>query len=197
MTRTQYDRALDFEEFGSKYKGNQKYNVYYDDEINTLRWTEMRQKVQYDRYWYNYDINEENYFYGGEDETTEADLDQERGSFIEVLRSAFISLFLLQTLGSRVALTFSGLTALFDKKLDSGYKIGYLIAWVFGGRGGILLTLCLSFASWVCGKSSSSVVALVVVAMWVGSHLARYAPLPQGAILTLLYMSIKLQVDLK
>ncbi|KAA8516266.1 hypothetical protein F0562_016559 [Nyssa sinensis] len=31
----------------------------------------------------------------------------------------------------------------------------------------------------VCGKTSSSAVSLVVVAMWVGSILARYAPLPQ------------------
>ncbi|XP_027350934.1 uncharacterized protein LOC113861988 isoform X2 [Abrus precatorius] len=84
----------------------------------------------------------------------------------------------------------------FFEKLDTGYKIGYVIAWILGGRGGILLTLCLSFASWVCGKTSSSVVALVMVAMWIGSYLARYAPLPQGALLALLYMSIKLQSDL-
>ncbi|QCD97338.1 molecular chaperone DnaJ [Vigna unguiculata] len=55
-----------------------------------------------------------------------------------------------QTFGSRLSLTFSGLTALLDQKLDTGYKIG-----------------------WVCGKTSSSVVALIVVAMWVGSYLAR------------------------
>ena len=88
------------------------------------------------------------------------------------------------------SLTFSGLMALF------GYKIGYVIVLILGRIGGILLTLCLSSASWVCGKTSSSVVVSVVVTMWVGSNLARYAPLPQGALLAPLYMSIKLQVDL-
>ncbi|XP_039046042.1 uncharacterized protein LOC120186029 [Hibiscus syriacus] len=56
--------------------------------------------------------------------------------------------------GSRFSLTFRSLMALLDKKLDAGYKIGYVIAWVSGGRGGVLLTLCPSFACWVCGKSS-------------------------------------------
>ncbi|EFH69253.1 predicted protein, partial [Arabidopsis lyrata subsp. lyrata] len=58
-----------------------------------------------------------------------------------------------------------------------------------------IITSPAKFASWLCGKASSSVVVLMVVAMWVGSNLARHAPLPQGALLTLLYMSIKLQVD--
>ena len=112
----------------------------------------------------NYNVNEDYYTSETDEEEDEVvDLDEERGSFVEVLRSAFMSLFLLQTLGSRFSLTFSSLMALFDKKLDTGYKMGYVIAWILGGRGGILLTLCLSFASWVCGKTSSSVVALVVV----------------------------------
>lgn len=154
--------------------------------------------MQHEKYWESRNrAKEENPFYRETNEVAEEGKSmQERGSFIEVLRSAFVSLFLLQTFGSRLSLTFSSLMALFDRKLDAGYKIGYVIAWILGGRGGILLTLCLSFASWVCGKTSSSVVVLVVVAMWVGTNLARYAPLPQGALLTLLYMSIKLQVDL-
>ncbi|CAI0433158.1 unnamed protein product [Linum tenue] len=105
------------------------------------------------------------------------EVNQERGPFAEVLRSAFLSLFLLQTLGPRVSVTFSSLMALFDPKLDAGYKIGHLVAWILGGRNGVLLALCIQFASWVCGKTSST-------------------PLPTGAVLTLLYMSIKLQVDL-
>ena len=151
-----------------------------------------------ERYWKQYKAREENSSYydeadeGSEEETT----DEERGSFVEVLRSAFLSLFLMQTIGARLSLTFSSLMALLDHKLDAGYKAGYVMAWVLGGRGGILLTMCLSFASWACGKTSSSKVALVVVAMWVGSNLARYAPVPQGALLTLLYMSFKLQTDL-
>lgn len=148
-----------------------------------------------DIYWEHYNVNEGYNSSEREEEDGEEKL-EERGSFIEVLRSAFMSLLLLQTFGSRLSLTFSSLMALFDRKLDTGYKIGYVMAWILGGRGGILLTLCLSFASWVCGKTSSSVVALVVVAMWIGSNLARYAPFPQGALLTLIYMSIKLQSDL-
>lgn len=156
----------------------------------------MRKKMHSERYWEQYNVNEDYYSNETDDKEDEGNLEVERGSFIEVLRSAFMSLFLFQTLGSQLSLTFSSLTALFDRKLDNGYKIGYVIAWVLGGRGGIMLTLYLSFASWVCGKTSSSVVALFMVAMWVGSSLSRYAPLPQGALLTLIYMSIKLQSDI-
>ncbi|KAI7735422.1 hypothetical protein M8C21_033023 [Ambrosia artemisiifolia] len=133
-----------------------------------------------------------------DDEIDETDgVMNERGSFIEVIRSAFLSIFLLKTIGAKLSLTFSSVMALLDPELDRGYKAGYVVAWVLGGRSGVVLTLCLSFASWVCGKTSSNVVALVVVSMWVGSNLARFAPLPQGALLTLLYMSVKLQADLK
>ncbi|KAG5083133.1 hypothetical protein JHK82_053303 [Glycine max] len=194
-TRVQYDQEL---QFGHKpYREKWSYSTEFEDQARFYRWDRMRKKMDRERYWENYNVNEDYYTSETDEEEDEVvDLDEERGSFVEVLRSAFMSLFLLQTLGSRFSLTFSSLMALFDKKLDTGYKMGYVIAWILGGRGGILLTLCLSFASWVCGKTSSSVVALVVVALWVGSYLARYAPLPQGALLALLYMSIKLQSDL-
>ncbi|TXG66321.1 hypothetical protein EZV62_007596 [Acer yangbiense] len=199
VTRNQYDRALKFQKAASRsYGGNWNYSPEFEDRERIYRWAEVRRKMQYERYWKYYNLNAENSTSYGEttdEEVKEENLDQERGSFSEVLRSAFISLFLLRTFGSGLSLTFSSLSALFDKKLDAGYKIGYLIAWILGGSGGILLTLCLSFASWVCGKTSSSLVALVVVAMWVGSSLARFAPIPQGALLTLLYMSIKLRSD--
>ncbi|RDX78176.1 dnaJ, partial [Mucuna pruriens] len=194
-TRVQYDQEL---QFGHKpYREKWSYSTEFEDQVRVYRWAHVRKKMDSERYWEHYNANE-GYYSSDEtdEEEDERNLDEERSSFIEVLRSAFMSLFLVQTFGSRLSLTFSGLMALFDKKLDTGYKIGYAIAWILGGRGGILLTLCLSFASWVCGKTSSSVVALVVVAMWVGSYLARYAPLPQGALLALLYMSIKLQSDL-
>ena len=84
----------------------------------------------------------------------------------------------MQTIGARLSLTFSSLLALLDDKLDSGYKMGYMITCAYHLRVGFV------------GKPA------VVVAMWVGSHLARFAPLPQGALFTLLYMSIKLQSDL-
>ncbi|XP_020212688.1 dnaJ homolog subfamily C member 18 [Cajanus cajan] len=193
-TRVQYDQEL---QFGDKpYREKWSYSTEFEDQVRVYRWAHLRRKMHNERYWEHSNVNEDYYTSETDEEEDEGNLDEERGSFTEVLRSAFVSLFLFQTFGSRLSLTFSGLTALFDKKLDSGYKIGYAIAWILGGRGGILLTLCLSFASWVCGKTSSSVVALVVVAMWVGTYLARYAPLPQGALLALLYMSIKLQSDL-
>ncbi|KAK7290635.1 hypothetical protein RIF29_05195 [Crotalaria pallida] len=195
-TRTRYDKEL---QFGRRpYREKWIYSPEFEDQVRMYRWANLRKKMHSERNWTHYDDSKS--YYGDETDEKEEDedeetLDEERGSFIEVLRSAFMSVFLFQTLGSRFSLTFSSLMALFDKKLDPGYKIGYVIAWILGGRGGILLTLCLSFASWVCGKTSSSVVALVMVAMWVGSYLARYAPLPQGALLTLIYMSIKLQSD--
>lgn len=168
-----------------------EYDLEFEDGVKTYRWADLRRKMRRDRYW------QRQQKYDKTDEDSEEEIPyEERGPFIEVLRSAFLSLFLMQTIGAQLSLTFSSLFALLDDKLDSGYKAGYMIAWVLGGKGGILLTLCLSFASWVCGKTSSSVVAVVVIAMWVGSHLARFAPLPQGALLTLLYMSIKLQSDL-
>lgn len=176
------------------------YDPEYEDELRIYRWAYLRRKMQYEKYWQQNQSRDRRYsFYDKSDEESPDDAteDEERGSFIEVLKSAFLTLFLMQTVGIRLSLTFSSLMAFFDKKLDAGYKIGYLMAWTLGGRGGILLTLCLSFASWVCGKTSSSLVALVVVAMWFGSNLARLAPVPQGALLALLYMSIKLQIDVK
>lgn len=155
--------------------------------------------MQQEKYWeQNHTTDEEFSSYDDdEDEVSDEESpDEERGSFVEVLRSAFLSLFLMQTVGVRLSLTFSSLMALVDQKLDAGYKFGYLMAWMLGGRAGMLLTMLLTFASWICGKTSSSVVAVVVVAMWFGSNLARCAPIPQGALLTLLYMSIKLQIDL-
>ncbi|KAA8519042.1 hypothetical protein F0562_016184 [Nyssa sinensis] len=180
--RNQYDRALKFQEdFGRPWRENWDYNPEFEDDIRIYRWADLRQRMRQERYWEQYNAKGENSsFYDETDEVPEEETpDEERGSFSEVLRSAFLSLFLVQTIGTRLSLTFSSLMALLDHKLDAGYKVGYLIAWLLGGRGGILLTLCLSFASWACGKTSSGVVALVVVAMWVGSNLARYAPLPQ------------------
>ncbi|XP_028780156.1 uncharacterized protein LOC114736481 [Neltuma alba] len=196
VTRNEYDRSLKIGQ--QPYRKKWSYSTEFEDGIRMYRWAKLRQKMRNEAYWEHYNVNE-GYYNSSETEEEEENEEEkleERGSFFEVLRSAFMSLLLFQTFGSRLSLTFSSLMALFDRKLDTGYKIGYVMAWILGGRGGILLTLCLSFASWVCGKTSSSVVSLVVVAMWVGSYLARYAPLPQGALLTLIYMSMKLQSDL-
>ncbi|KAF5473661.1 hypothetical protein F2P56_010260 [Juglans regia] len=199
-TRTQYDQDLKLQEDTDRRdRGKWNHRPECEDRARMYRWAEVRLKMRHERYWerHSSNITEENPSYDDSDEMSEEGImDQEKGPFTEVLRSAFISIFILRTFGSRWSLTFSSLMAMFDRKLDAGYKIGYVIAWILGGSGGVLLTLCLSFASWVCGKTSSSIVALVVVAMWVASSLARYAPLPQGALLTLLYMSIKLQVEL-
>ncbi|KAL3565081.1 hypothetical protein D5086_033127, partial [Populus alba] len=83
-----------------------------------------------------------------------------------------------ETLGSLSSLTFSSVMALFDRQLDAEYKIGYFIAWILGGRGGVLLVLCLHFASLASGKTSSSTVAPVVAALCVGSNLASIASVP-------------------
>ncbi|GLT95052.1 hypothetical protein SLE2022_127570 [Rubroshorea leprosula] len=194
VTRIQYDRELTLQEDTVRsYKGKWNDSSEFEDRVRIYRWAELRRKM-HKRYKEQNNVNEKNsFFYNETDE--QGNLDQDRGSFTVVLSFAFVSLFLLQTFGSLLSLTFSTLMAFFDRKLDAGYKMGYLIAWIMGGRGGILLTLCLYFATWAFGKTSSSLVALVVVAMWVASSLARYAPLPQGAVLTLLYMSMKLQTD--
>ncbi|CAL1382416.1 unnamed protein product [Linum trigynum] len=191
VTRTQYDRVLRFND-DTAYRGNKYYSPQFEDRERIYRWAELKRRMEQERYWEQYNEEDDS---SSEDEMAE-EVNQERGPFAEVLRSAFLSLFLLQTLGPRVSVTFSSLMALFDPKLDAGYKIGHLVAWILGGRNGVLLALCIQFASWVCGKTSSSMVTVTVVAMWVASNLARHAPLPTGAVLTLLYMSIKLQVDL-
>lgn len=200
VTRGQYDRALKADEYASG--ASTRRNIYYDseveDEIRRHRWSRLRRKRQKDRYrqWY-YDGGENFSSYTESAEESEDKTSvEERGSFIEVLQSTFLSLFLMQTFGCQLSLMFSSLTACLDRKLDGGYKLGYFIAWVLGGRGGVLLSLCLLYASWACGKSSSSTVTLVVVTMWVVSNLLSYAPFPRGALLALLYMSVKLHVDL-
>lgn len=191
-TRDQYDNSLNFQpSTGPPWR---TYDIDLD-EINIHKWTTLKQKMNQQKYqeWQYYPYDDESDT-ESEDENTLNN--NERHSFLEVLKSTFLSIFLLKTIGAKLSLTFSGLMALLDPELDRGYKVGYVIAWVLGGKSGIVLTLCLSFASWVCGKTSSNVVALVVVSMWVGSNLARFAPIPQGALLTLLYMSVKLQADL-
>ncbi|XP_042002812.1 uncharacterized protein LOC121752012 [Salvia splendens] len=178
-TRSEYDRALRCQPSSRRPLGDEwSVSQEYEDGLRLYRW----RKMQWDKYWEKHKIEEE-----------EGDEDEDRESLFEVVRSAFLCVFLMQTVGVRLSLTFSSFMALVDRNLDAGYKFGYLIAWMVGGRGGVLLSIFLSFASWVWGKKSSGVVALVVVAMWFGS---RCAPIPQGALLTLLYMSIKLHIDL-
>ncbi|KAL3625484.1 hypothetical protein CASFOL_030938 [Castilleja foliolosa] len=198
-TRIEYDRALHHHQSAKRpLVDDWTINLEYEDELRLHRWAYLKRKRQRtEKPWGQYTYEDQFSFNDGADVAYEEEnQDEERGSFIEVLRSAFISLFLMKTVGIGLSLTFSGIMALIDPKLDTGYKLGYIFAWVMGSRGGILLTIFLSFASWVCGKTSSSVVALVVVAMWFGSNLVRYTTIPRGALLALLYMSFKLQVDL-
>ncbi|XP_071710622.1 uncharacterized protein [Rutidosis leptorrhynchoides] len=194
--RDQYDRSLQYKP--SNGPPWRTYDINFEDEIKVHRWSDLRQKVGYQKYYESRDSKEKYYPYDDEmdDEFEVESVSNERGSFLEILKSTFVSIFLLKTIGAKLSLTYTSLMAMLDPELDGGYKVGYVVAWLLGGRSGIVLTLCLSFASWVCGKTSSNVVALVVVSMWVGSNLARFAPLPQGALLTLIYMSIKLQADL-
>lgn len=199
-TRTRYDRALELQENSRFNRVKTHYNT--PEVEDTLKyhysWSEKRRGSRYERFYGHYSTYPNSHFYSetdSEPQEEEESTQEQRDSFVEVVKSAFLSMFLLYTLGCLASLTFSTFMALLDKELDMGYKVGFMIAWILGGKGGILLTLCLTFASWLCGKASSSVVVLVAVAMWVASNLARHAPLPQGALLTLLYMSIKLQVD--
>ncbi|KAL4591780.1 hypothetical protein LXL04_004751 [Taraxacum kok-saghyz] len=193
-TRDQYDRSLNFQPATGPPWRTYDINL---EEINIHKWSDLKQKMKYQE-WYD---PKDQYYPPFDDQTDtetkdDTTLENDRMPFTEVLKSTFLSIFLLKTIGAKLSLTFSSLMAWLDPELDRGYKVGYAIAWVLGGKSGIMLTLCLSFASWVCGKTSSNVVALVVVSMWVGSNIARFAPIPQGALLTLLYMSIKLQADL-
>ncbi|KAJ6854872.1 hypothetical protein NC651_039743 [Populus alba x Populus x berolinensis] len=100
-----------------------------------------------------------------------------------------------ETLGSLSSLTFSSLMALFNRQLDAGYKIGYFIAWILGGRGVILLVLCLQFASLASGRQ-----AAVPLLRWrrpcVLVQILRGSLHSHTVLVTLLYMSIKLQADL-
>eukprot|EP00268_Persea_americana_P042592 TRINITY_DN42648_c0_g1_i1.p1 TRINITY_DN42648_c0_g1~~TRINITY_DN42648_c0_g1_i1.p1 ORF type:complete len:319 (-),score=44.99 TRINITY_DN42648_c0_g1_i1:793-1749(-) len=194
-SRAQYDNALHFQDISKPWGRNRSQGHEFDEGLRVYRWEELRQRMWNEKHKQCYDASDENSSYANKDAYEEV-LTDERESFAEVLRFAFFTLFFMQTLGTQVSLTLCGLTALLDKQLDAGYKLGYLVAWAMGGRGGILMMLCLSFASWLCGKCSSSFVVLVVIAMWIGANIARLAPIPQGALLTLLYMSMKLQVDL-
>ncbi|KAJ9554833.1 hypothetical protein OSB04_009447 [Centaurea solstitialis] len=195
-TRDHYDRSLQFQT--SRGPPWRTYDISFEAEIKTHQWSDLKQRMNRQKFNEWHDSKDRYYPFDDEtdDESEEDSVNTERGSFVEVLRSTFLSIFLLKTIGAKLSLTFSSLMAMLDPELDRGYKVGYVIAWMLGGKSGIVLSLCLSFASWVCGKTSSNVVALVVVSMWVGSNLARFAPFPQGALLTLIYMSIKLQADL-
>ncbi|KAK9157605.1 hypothetical protein Scep_004179 [Stephania cephalantha] len=211
-TRAEYDYSLKIQKdygapwrrnWNQRYKSEKRRNWTYDqpefeEAIRRNRWAELRWQMLREKYWQKYmDIKDNSNSNDEAGDVYEKETsDEMSGSFSEVLRFAFFTLFCMQTLGSRISLMLCTFSALLDEKLDAGYKIGFLIAWALGGRGGILLTLCLSFASWLFGKTSSSLVAVVVVAMWVGTNISRYAPLPQGALITLLYMSVKLQVDI-
>ncbi|WOL04235.1 hypothetical protein Cni_G12956 [Canna indica] len=191
VSRARYDMTLRFPGATERaWTRNQPQNFEDDERRRVQRWAEMKQRMRYKRQ------NKENSWY---DQTGRyhKSSDYDRGPFIEVLSFTFLTLFLGKIIGYRASLTISSLLALLDNQLDVGYKTGYAIAWFLGGKSGMLLSILINFASWLCGKNNSNLVAVVVVAMWIGANLARLAPLPQGAVLALLYMSIKLQVDIK
>lgn len=174
ISRARYDTSVQFPlPNNRRYTQNREYN----DAI--YRWAKLRQRHMHQ--------NRHN--------TKKEESTHERGPFNEVLRFAFFTVFIMDVIGHRASLALCGAAAVFDQQLDVGYKFGYLVAFVFGGRGGILLALCVNFASWVFGKRSSSIVAIVLLALWIGANLACYVHIPRGAIITLLYMSIKLHVD--
>lgn len=175
---------------GRSWRRNPTQNSGHDESRRMYRWAELKQRMRYER-------QNKAYSWYDHREPYQESSQYERGPFGEVLNFTFFTLFLMKIIGYRASLTICSLIALLDKQLDAGYKMGYVIAWFMGGRGGILLSILIHFTSWLCGKNNSNLVAVVVVAMWIGANLARLAPVPQGAVLALLYMSIKLQVDLK
>ncbi|KAL3625483.1 hypothetical protein CASFOL_030937 [Castilleja foliolosa] len=144
--RIEYDRALHHHQSTKKPLAD-------DWTINP---EDLIRKMQHAETHWGWGIYQFSYHYSTDVAHEEENLEQKRGSFIKVLRSAFISLFLMQKVGIGLSLTFSGIMALVDPKLHTGYKLGYLFAWLMGGRGGILLTIFLSFASWIRGKTSSN-----------------------------------------
>lgn len=163
--RYQYDRRLKFQEDNSRFYGAEwNHNAGFDDGLR-FEWGELREKMRGGRHWKNDSTDEGSY--NTEEDERDAQESITRGPFIGVLRSALLSVFLFRTLGPKISLTVSCLVALYDRKLDAGYKIGYLIACILGGRGGVLLTLFLSFASWLFGKTSSGMVAMWVAAIWI------------------------------
>lgn len=64
-------------------------------------------------------------------------ISHERGSFFDVVKSAYIMWFFGWAVGVRVALTFCCLAALLVRHLDAGYKLGFLTAWVLEGKRGV------------------------------------------------------------
>ncbi|KAJ3687214.1 hypothetical protein LUZ61_016378 [Rhynchospora tenuis] len=193
-TRAQYDlRTQYFRKNNTSSKHptmSPKDNYYgYPDPIRYYRWTNFKKRMRRQKYSTQYPYEE-----AVEQEKT---LHENRETFSGVLRYSFLALLLEKAVGQFVALTLCALLPLFDNELDNGYKLGYLVSWLLGGRAGVILMLFVRFASWLCGKSNSGRLVLVVLAMWVGVSLARFAPLPQGAILALLYMSMKLHDDLR
>ncbi|KAH9604304.1 hypothetical protein KSS87_005511 [Heliosperma pusillum] len=198
--RIEYDRVLKFRECTREpIRRNIYHNSGTEAEIEVHGWSEWQKTGENRRTKRYYDIGrgDFSYYTQSHEQPKNNKSKEERSSLLEVLQSVFLSVILMHTIGCQLSLLYSSLTAWLDGKLDAGYKLGYLIACVLGGRGGVLLSICLRFASWVCGKNSSSVVTLVIVAMWIGSNILTYAPLPQGVLLALLYMSVKLQGDLK
>ncbi|CAA7061414.1 unnamed protein product [Microthlaspi erraticum] len=198
-TRSQYDRALKLEE-DSSFSRSKRHYYYSTSEVEDPvkyhhSWSETRRQSRYERSHGHYYSTYPNSRFYSEPQAGEETTQEQRDSFAKVFWSLFLSVFLLYTVSCLASLTVSTFTALLDKELDMGYKFGFVTAWFLGGNGGILLTLCLTVASGLCGKASSGFVVLVVVALWVCTGLARHAPFPHGALLTLLYMSIKLQVD--
>lgn len=191
-SRARYDMKLRFVGHTERTWRRSKSQNFEDDERKRIRrWAELKQRMWNERQ------NKAHSQYYTRDRNQESSHYDRGGPFIGVLRFTFLILFLMKTIGYQASLTVCSAIAFLDNRLDAGYKTGYLIAWFMGGQAGIMLSILIRFASWLCGKNSSNLVAVVVIAMWIGSNLARITPLPQGAVLALLYMSIKFQADLK
>lgn len=189
-TRAQYDVRTQFvrKTNASNPTMSPKYYYYHNPEpIRHYRWVNLRMRMR------SYQQSRHNPY--DEQIQHEAILRENQGTFSGVLRLTFFMFFLTKTVGQFVALTLCLLFSLMDDELDNGYELGYFISWLLGGRSGVMLMLFVRFAGWLCGKNNSGRLVLVVLALWVGVTLARFAPFPQGAVLALLYMSMKMHDD--
>lgn len=104
-TRIQYDRVLNKSEMyaSERIRRNTYQDFEFEDEIRMHRWSEVRQKMRNDRHHRRYNGGEKFSFDTESDEEPEITEEVERASFIEVLQSALLSIFLMQTVGCQLS----------------------------------------------------------------------------------------------
>ncbi|KAJ6697258.1 hypothetical protein OIU85_003610 [Salix viminalis] len=87
VTRTQYDRALKFQEHtGRSFRKRQYHNPEVEDWVRIYKWAEMKRKMRSGARWEHHNFSDDPSFYSDtEEEVEEGSLDQERGPFGETI----------------------------------------------------------------------------------------------------------------